>query len=45
MHARFDEVDSRFDGIDGRFDGVDRKLDKLPDLVAGAIGSVLRKGD
>ena len=52
MHARFDEIENRFDGVDSRLngvdrhlDGMDRKLDKLPDLVAGAVGSVLRKGD
>jgi hypothetical protein len=42
MHARFDEIDSRFDATDGKIDSL---RSDLPDLVATAVGSVLRKGD
>jgi hypothetical protein len=49
MHSRFDEIDGRFDAVDARFDAVDAKVDGLradmPDIVANAVGSVLRKSD
>jgi tetrahydromethanopterin S-methyltransferase subunit G len=51
--ARFDAIDARFDAVDARFDAMDAKIDAkidglradMPDIVAKAVGSVLRKGD
>jgi hypothetical protein len=52
VDARFDAIDARFDAVDARFDAMDAKIDAkidglradMPDIVANAVGSVLRKG-
>lgn len=40
MHARFDDLDGKLDGLARRLDGLHAEL---PDLVATAVGAVIRE--
>jgi hypothetical protein len=53
LHARFDDIDAKIEGLEAKFGGLDAKFGgleakfeglrtELPDLVATAVGSVIR---